>query len=161
MPPMKQPDGLEPVIRQHRFFAGLDPVYVALIAGCAKNVVFGEGEFLFREGEPASAFFLIRAGRVGLEIVAPGREPVRVQTLNAGDVAGFSWLIDEHVWHFDGRADERVRAVEMDGTCLRAKCEEDTRLGFELMRRFASLASRRLQATRLQILDVYGHVGAH
>ena len=152
---------LEPLLRGHEFFAGLDPAYLALIAGCAKNVAFKEGEFLFSEGEPANAFFLIRAGRVGLEIAAPGHEPVRVQTLCAGDVAGFSWLIDTHVWHFDGRADERVRAVEMDGACLRAKCEEDPRLGFDLMGRFASLASRRLQATRLQILDVYGHAGAH
>jgi CRP-like cAMP-binding protein len=89
---------LEPLLRGHEFFAGLDPAYLALIAGCAKNVAFKEGEFLFREGEPASAFFMIRAGRVGLEIAAPGQEPVRVQTLSAGDVAGFSWLIDTHIW---------------------------------------------------------------
>jgi CRP-like cAMP-binding protein len=80
-----------------------------------------------------------------------------VQTLREGDVAGFSWLIEPHRWEFDGRAVERVRAVRMDGTCLRAKCEEDPRLGYDLMRRFAALTTSRLQATRLQLLDVYGH----
>ena len=155
------PQTLEPLLRGHKFFAGLDPAYLSLLAGCASNEVFPADSLLFREGDPAQTFYLIREGKLALEIAAPGRGALVVQTLGEGDVAGFSWLIDTHVWHFDGRADERVRAVEVDGTCLRAKCEEDPRLGFELMRRFASLASRRLQATRLQILDVYGHAGAH
>jgi len=71
-------------------------------------------------------------------------------------VAGFSWLIPPHLWEFDGRAVEPVRAVRMDGTCLRAKLDDDPRLGYELMRRFARLTVKRLQATRLQLLDVYG-----
>lgn len=154
------PHDLEPALREHGFFAGLEPAYLALIAGCAKNIVIPAEQFLFREGEPAEKFFLIRSGRLMLEIAAPGRKPVIVQALGPGDVAGFSWLIEAHVWHFDGYAAERVHAAEVDGACLRGKCDADPRLGYELMGRFAALASRRLQAAELQILDVYGHVGA-
>ncbi|HLJ98533.1 MAG TPA: cyclic nucleotide-binding domain-containing protein [Streptosporangiaceae bacterium] len=148
---------LEPLLRGHRFFAGLAPEYLALINGCARNTVFDEGTFMFREGEQADEFYLIRDGRLALEIHGPGRGPVVVQTLRAGDVAGFSWLIDTHRWQFDGRVIEPVRAIGVDGRCLRDKCEQDPKLGFELMRRFAGLAVDRLQATRLQLLDVYGH----
>ena len=151
------PQTLEPLLRGHKFFAGLDPDHLALLVGCASNVVFPAGTFLFREGEPAETFFLIRDGKVALEIAAPGRGALVVQTLGEEDVAGFSWLIEPHRWEFDGRAVERVRAVQMDGACLRGKCDEDLRLGYELMRRFAGLATNRLQATRLQVLDVYGH----
>lgn len=153
------PQTLEPLLRRHEFFAGLDPRYLALLAGCATNVVFPDGAFLFREGTAAEKFFLVTGGTVALEIAAPGRV-VTVQTLGEGEVAGFSWLMGPHRWQFDGRAVTRVRAIEMDGACLRAKCEADPRLGFDLMQRFARLATRRLQATRLQILDVYGHAGA-
>ena len=148
---------LEPLLRGHKFFAGLDPEYLTLITGCARNMVFGQDSFAFREGEPAGEFYLIRDGMLALEVAAPGRGPIVVQTLQAGDVAGFSWLIDEHRWQFDGRVIAPVRAVGVDGVCLRGKCEQDPRLGFELMRRFARLATERLQATRLQLLDVYGH----
>ena len=148
---------LEPLLRGHRFFDGLDREYLDLIAGCARNTVFAEGSFMFREGEPASEFYLIRDGMLALEISGPGRGPVVVQTLTAGDVAGFSWLIDKHHWQFDGHVVAAVRAIGVDGTCLRVKCEQDPKLGFELMRRFASLAVDRLQATRIQLLDVYGH----
>jgi CRP/FNR family cyclic AMP-dependent transcriptional regulator len=150
------PHTLEPLLRHHEFFAGMDPEYLALIAGCARNVVFGDGTFPFREGAPAETFYLVREGTVALEIAASGRV-LTVQTLGPGEVAGFSWLMGPHRWQFDGRAVGRVHAIEVDGACLRAKCDADPRLGYDLMLRFANLATRRLQATRLQILDVYGH----
>ena len=153
------PQTLESVLRRHDFFAGLDPEYLALIVGCAANVVFRDGTFLFREGTPAETFFLIREGAVALELAAPSRV-VTIQTLGKGEMVGFSWLLGPHRWEYDGRAIGRVRAIEMDGACLRGKCDDDPRLGFDLMQRFARLASQRLQATRLQLLDVYGHADA-
>ncbi len=153
------PQTLEPLLRGHKFFAELEPAHLSLIVGCAANTVFPAESFLFREGEPARTFYLIREGKVALEIAAPGREAgaLVIQTLGEGDVVGFSWLIEPHRWEFDGRAVERVRALRMDGICLRDRCEEDPRLGYELMRRFAGLAANALAATRLQLLDVYGH----
>jgi len=151
---------LEPLLREHPFLKNLEPEYLALLAGCAANVRFREGAFMFREGEPAGQCFLIREGKMALEIAAPGRGSIIVQTLGAGDVTGFSWLLEPHQWEFDGRAVEPVRALALDGTCLRGKCADDPRLGFELTQLFARLAIRRLQATRLRLLDVYGNVDA-
>ncbi|MGE5293070.1 MAG: cyclic nucleotide-binding domain-containing protein [Micromonosporaceae bacterium] len=151
---------LEPLLRSHEFFRDLDPGYMTLLAGCASNVRFREGSFLFREGEPADRFFLIREGKVALEIAAPGRGAIIVQTVADGGVVGFSWLFEPHTWEFDARAASPVRAVAMDGVCLRGKCEQDPRLGYGLMQRFARIAIQRLQATRLQLLDVYGHAAA-
>jgi CRP/FNR family transcriptional regulator, cyclic AMP receptor protein len=152
---------LEPLLRGHKFFAGLEPGYLSLLVGCAANEVFPAGAFLFREGAAAQTFYLIRGGKLALEIASPGHGALVVQTLGPGDVAGFSWLIAPHHWEFDGRAVEQVRAVRMDGACLRAKCDADPRLGYELMSRFAGLSATRLQATRLQLLDVYGHAHDH
>jgi CRP/FNR family cyclic AMP-dependent transcriptional regulator len=151
---------LEPLLREHEFFRGLDDRYFDLLVGCATNARFDEGEFLFREGEPADRFFLIRHGNVALEIAAPGRGHIVVQTVGEGDVVGFSWLFEPHRWAFDARAVAPTTAVSLDGICLRGKCEEDTRLGFDLMQRFAHVVIERLRATRLQLLDVYGHAGA-
>lgn len=147
---------LEPLLRDHKFFAGLRPEHLAQLVGCASTAVFPAGSYLFREGDPAETFYLIRDGRVALEVAAPGHGALTVQTVAAQDVVGFSWLIEPHRWQFDGRAVERVLAVRMEGACLRGKSEEDPGLGYELMRRFARLTVTRLQATRLQLLDVYG-----
>ena len=148
---------LEPLLRDHKFFRGLQPAYLALLVGCTANARFGEGSFLFREGEPADRFFLIRHGKVGLEIAAPPHGPVVVQTLADGDVLGFSWLFEPHVWQFDARALAPTLVFAMNGVCMRAKCEQDPRLGFDLMQRFARIAAQRLHATRMRVIDVYGN----
>ncbi|MDH3719745.1 MAG: Crp/Fnr family transcriptional regulator, partial [Planctomycetota bacterium] len=75
-------------------------------------------------------------------------------------VLGWSWLFPPYIWYFDARAMIRTRAVAVDGLCLRAKCDEDPKLGYELMKRFSAILNSRLQAARLQILDIYGPTAA-
>ena len=146
---------LEPIIAQHPFFQGLSPEYLELITGCAKNVRFDEGEFLFREGETAESFYLIREGRVSLGISAPGKGLIPIQTVGADDVLGWSWLFEPYGWLYHARALQPVRALAFDGVCLRGKCEEDHDLGYDFMKRFAGIMTQRLQATRFLLLDVY------
>jgi CRP-like cAMP-binding protein len=144
------------ILAEHPFFAGFAPEYGKLIAGCAKNHRFDQGAFVFREGDKADEFYLIRHGRVSLEIAAPGREPIVFQTLGPGDILGASWLVPPYRWMFDARTLELVRAIGIDGACLRDKCEVDHRLGYDMMKRFLPIFVDRLHATRLQLLDVYG-----
>jgi CRP-like cAMP-binding protein len=143
------------LLREHPFFSGLDEPYIEFIAGCGRNVVFEPGAYLFREGDEADQVFIVRRGRVALEINAPGRGAVVLDSSEAGEVIGFSWLFPPYRWQFDGRALEPVRAVALDGVCLRGKCEEDPKLGYELMKRFASILLRRMQSARLRLIDMY------
>jgi CRP-like cAMP-binding protein len=147
---------LERILAEHPFFRGLDPRYLKLAAGCASNVRFDAGQFIFREGEEANHFYLIRQGRVAVEIFVPNKGSVLLQTLEEGDILGWSWLIPPYHWRFDARAVEMTRAIALDGKCLRDKCEADHDLGYELLKRFASILGQRLDATRFQLLDVYG-----
>ncbi len=149
-------EGLERIVGEHPFFAGLDARFIDLVCGCARNVRFEADEYLFHDGDPADEFFLLRDGSVALEIMAPGRGTVTFQTLYEGEIVGVSWLIPPYRWAYDARALERVRAFGFDARCLRDKCEEDHDLGYDLMKRFVPVLVERLQATRLQILDVYG-----
>jgi CRP-like cAMP-binding protein len=146
---------LEGILRTHAFLRGLDERHLPFLTGCAKNVRFEPDAFLFREDEEADASYLIRSGRVALEISVPGREIVQLETVGAGEVLGWSWLFPPYRWHFDARALEETRAVALDGRCLREKCETDHRLGYELVKRFLYQLHQRLERARLQLLDVY------
>ena len=148
---------LDELIAAAPLFDGLSPAHLSLIAGCGVNEHFAPGAQLFREGTPADRFFLIRTGSVALELEAPGRGTLVIETLQPGEVVGWSWLFEPFRWQFDARAREPTGVVAFDGTCLRGKCEADHELGYQLMRRFAASLTERLQATRLQLLDVYGH----
>lgn len=152
-------EGLESILRQLPFFAGLKDEFCTLVAGCAKNVRFDAGHYLFQEGESADQFYVLRHGRVALELTAPGRGSVTFQTLGPGELVGVSWLIPPYRWTYDARALELIRAISIDAACLRQKSEADHDLGYEMMKRFMPVLIQRLQATRLQILDVYGAHG--
>jgi len=147
---------LERILAEHPFFKGLEEPYLQLLVGCASNVRFNAGEVVFREGEQANQFYLIRQGKVAVETFAPSRGPIIVQTLGEGEVLGWSWLVAPYRWRFDGRAVELTRAIALDGECLRGKCEEDHNLGYELMKRVSHVMEKLVEATRLQLLDVYG-----
>jgi len=150
---------LEAILEDVPFFAGLSPAELELLAGCAGNVHFDEGEVLFREGDPANAFYVVRHGTVALETHVPARGGMTIETIEAGEVIGWSWLFPPYRWHFDARALSSVRATAFDGECLRVKCEQEPRLGYDLMKRFAQVLMERLQWTRLRLLDVYGDRG--
>jgi len=136
--------------------AGLEPAQRELIAGCAVNRAFAAGEYLLREGEPADTFFVIRHGAVAIETFVPSRGPMTLETLHAGDLLGWSWLVAPHITAFDARALESLSALAFDGACLRGKCAADPVLGYALLERFTAVIVERLQATRIRLLDLYG-----
>jgi len=150
-------ESLAKIISEHPFFKNLKQEHIDLIVGCAANVRFEPGQFIIREGDEASKFYLLRHGKVSLEIYVPQKGPVTIETLSPGDVLGWSWLFPPYKWHFDVRVLEMTRAIEIDGECIRKKCEEDPSLGYELMKRFAKIMRDRLLATRLQLMDLYGN----
>ena len=127
-----------------------------MLAGCSTTDGFDRGEMIFREGDPANTFWLIRHGRVALEVHSPSRGGLAIETLEPGDVLGWSWLFPPDRWHYDARALEDVRAVAVDGACLRGKCDDDPVFGYDMLRRFSAVMVDRLQATRLRLLDIYG-----
>lgn len=139
----------------HPFFAGLDPEVLDLAAGCAVNVHFRPGEFLFHEGDPADTFYVLRQGRVSLQMRTPTTDVV-LDTAHSGDVVGWSWLIPPYRWSFDARATEETAAIAFDGACLRGKCELDAALGYALLQRVVRVMSARLHSARVRLLDLYG-----
>lgn len=144
------------LLTEHPFFEGLDESTVHLLEDCSHNVHFQQGEYLFREGEAADRFFVLRHGRVALDVHVTGRGDHVLDTVEEGDVVGWSWLIPPYQWFFDARAVQDVSAVSIDASCLRAKCDEDPRLGYALLQRVAQVMYHRLQSTRVRLLDLYG-----
>ncbi len=148
---------LDPLLAEHPFLTGLSPAHIRTVAGCAKNERFEAGQFLFREGEEADQFFVIRHGKVAVEIGAPPRGVVTVQTWTDGEILGWSWLLPPYRWRCSAKATELTRVIALDGKCLRQKCESDHDLGYELLRSFADILARRLDLTYLQLLDLYAN----
>jgi CRP-like cAMP-binding protein len=150
-----QPENLSVILKNHPFLSGLKHEFLETIIGCATNALFQEGQYLFKENDDADKFYLIRTGKAALEFHAPPKGIIRLQTVSQGEVLGWSWLIYPYKWHFDAIAVETIRAIALDGKCLRNKCKKNPVFGYEMLIRFSEVLESHLKATRLQLLDFY------
>ncbi len=148
-------EDLSEIMRQHPFLAGLSFEHMQTLIGCASNVRFADDSTIIQEGQVANKFYLIRSGRVALQMDVPGKEPLRIQTVGPGEILGWSWLISPFRWHFSGVVVLETRAIALDGECLRNKCEKDPTFGYEMLKRLSRVMERRIDATRLQLIDIY------
>ena len=148
------------LLGEHPLFGSMNTELLELMAGCGQNVHFDPGTTIVKEGGDADSFYVVRTGRVALEVSVPQRGSVVIETLGPTEVIGVSWPFPPYRWTFDGKALEPTSAISIDAECLRRKCDEDPVLGYQVYKSFARLMRDRLQATRLQLRDVYGnHVG--
>jgi CRP/FNR family transcriptional regulator, cyclic AMP receptor protein len=148
---------LQSIIENHPFFKDLEPHFLELVTGCASNVRFEAGESIFRQGDDANQFYLIRQGKVALEVCPPNCDPVVVQTTSDGEILGWAWIVPPYHYHCDAVAIELTRAIQFDGQCLRKKCETDHSLGYTVLSRLLPIIGKTMEATQLQLTDIYGN----
>jgi CRP-like cAMP-binding protein len=149
------PSALESALRRHPFVHGLADKHVKTLATCATEKRFQKGEYLWRQGDAADVFFLIRDGEISLGIAVPGEGPLHVESVSEGEVLGLSWMLPPYRWHFDARAVETVRGFAFDAARLREHCKMDTQLHYELLVRLMPVISGRLDATRRKLIDLH------
>jgi CRP/FNR family cyclic AMP-dependent transcriptional regulator len=139
----------------HRFLNGLPCGQVAKLVPAARLVTLPPGRRIFEDGGSAANFWLIRSGLVALDLHIPRAGVVVVETLGMGDALGWSWLLPPYVWTLGATTVRPTEAFQFDGRAVRALCEADPELGFQLTGRFLSVAADRLLATRGRLLDHY------
>jgi CRP/FNR family transcriptional regulator, cyclic AMP receptor protein len=144
----------------HAFLHGMPADQVTLLADTATRISVPAGHRLFDEGTPAENCWLLTAGQVALDLPTPGRPNLIVETLGSGDVIGFSWLSPPHEWQFGAQTLEPTTAFELNGRAVQALCDDHPELGYQLALRMLAAAVRRLQATRIRLLDLYAPPGS-
>jgi CRP/FNR family transcriptional regulator, cyclic AMP receptor protein len=140
-------------LASHQFLRGMSPAHLAYLAGVTSLVTVPAGHRLFEAGGVARNFWLIRAGQVALDLRAPGAGRVVIETLGRGEIAGLSWFCPPFQWQFGAVAVQPSELFECDAAAVRGRCEADPGFGYELTRRMTVAVARRLQVTRVRLLD--------
>jgi len=150
---------IEALLHDHSFTKDFWPDHRARLASMAAEVHFAPGELIFQEGDQSSLFYVLVSGNVALEVTASDRA-VRVATVYAGEVIGWSSITGDNGKQFQARALEEVHALAFDGARLCHACEQDFAFGYFFMRAVLQVTTDRLHAIRSQLLDLYTPVGA-
>ena len=143
----------------HEFFSELSEDVLKFLCECASAREIKKEQILFRQGERADKFYVIRNGRISVQIPALMGPTLEIQALGQDQVLGWSWLISPYQWNFQAKAEEDSELLEFDGTAVLARCEQEPKFGYELLKRFAALMSERLDAARQKMMDQWNPVG--
>ena len=154
--PERTIETLKRILAEHPFVKQLGDEYLDIIAECSSIARFNPGEFIIRENEDADRFYLIRHGKVAVETTSAERGTIIVQTIGEGDILGWSWLVPPYKWRFDAVAIELTRAIAVEARGLRDRCAKDPRLCYLVNKYAAQIIAQRIEATRMQLLDLYG-----
>ena len=152
---MESSEFFESVLKETPIFADLEPEHIVALAGCAKKVSYPAKAKIYQEGDKADRFLIIQEGNVAIDMETVHRGILTVHTVGPGELLGWSWFFPPYQWHYNARAVEDTRAIALDADCLRSKTDLDPALGYAVMKRFSAVMLSRLEATRMQLLDIY------
>ena len=143
----------------HEFFSEFSDDVLKFLCECSSTREIKKGQILFLQGEHADKFYVVRSGRISIQMPAIMGPTLEIQTVDENQVLGWSWLISPYQWNFQTKAEEDSELLQFDGAAILAQCEQDPKLGFELVKKFAALMSRGLNAARLKMMDEWNPVG--
>ena len=147
---------IDDVLTAHPFFSGLDPDLLQRFASCSRPVEFAADATILQAGAPAECLYAITKGRVAVGVRVPGRGFQVIETLQSGDILGWSWLFEPYVWTFDAVAAKPVRAIEVGTTCIRSVLDADPAAAAVIYRSIGALMAERLASARLRLVDLFG-----
>jgi CRP/FNR family cyclic AMP-dependent transcriptional regulator len=103
-------------------------------------------EFIFEEGQPGAALFLILDGKVAIEIYRDSNT-TRLAVLESGAFLGELALLDETPRSANARALERTRALALYRNDLNELVQRDPKTACQIYRSLAGMIGDRLRLT--------------
>jgi CRP/FNR family transcriptional regulator, cyclic AMP receptor protein len=128
---------------------------------CERMAAIGEvkdypaGTTVVQEGEPCRSLGVILGGRIALRLALPGIGEQTILTIDEGDLFGWSALLPEAIATSTGVTLVPTNALVFERDELMATMARDCDMAAAVYARVLVAVTRRLQATRLQLLDVY------
>lgn len=137
------------------FASGLEPETATRLAELARVYHAEPGQQLFREGDPSDLFGVVIRGRIALRTLVPERGEITILTIEPGDVFGWSTVVPPYRSTSTATAIEPMDAIVFEAAGIRAALRTDCQLAIALYPRIMLAVSRRLTATRHQLLDLF------
>jgi len=137
-----------PALAGHPFLRGMPPGQLDALAAAASDITFPAGHRIFETGGFAGKFWLIRSGRVALDMQVPGDGRMIIDSAGIGDLVGWSWLFPPYCWTCGAVCVTAVEAFEFDAAAVRARSTADPLFGHELTGRIMRVLAVRLQRAR-------------
>ena len=143
------------LLRTMPAFADLDHQVLSQIGALANLISVPEGTLIFAEGDSHTDLSFVLRGTVVLDMVTAQCGKQQILTLGEGDLLAWSTFLGDSRMTSSAVAATDTELVSFPAKQLRSLCEANHDVGYAVSLTIAKLMSRRLLATRLQLLDVF------
>ena len=134
------------VLRDVPLFNKIDHTKLKLLAFTSENLTHQDGNFLFREGEPGDAAYIILKGKVSV-FIETDKGPEDDAELKRGDVVGEISILSDDPRTASVKAIESVQTLKVTKDTFIHQLTEFPEIAIEIMRDLAS----RLNKTNIQL----------
>ena len=149
------------ILKKSDLFGAMDNAHLNKVATYTRSVSYRVGDYIFREGDEASELYILTEGRIALEMEVkpvPSRPaiPTALEVVSKDEFFGWSALVEPYVFTLSARCMTPCTTVAIKGDMLRKTMNDDTVLGYEVMKELCKLLSLRLANTRLRLINGIG-----
>ncbi len=147
------------LLTQTWFAADMPEAICERLSAIAEVKEYPTGTAVVQEGTPCRELGVILTGRIALRLALPGVGEQTILTIDEGDLFGWSALLPESIATSTGVTLVPTTALVFDREPLMALMAGDCEIASAIYPRVLVAVTRRLQATRTQLLDLYraGH----
>ncbi len=149
------------ILKKSDLFGAMDSAHLNKVATYSRSISYRSGDMIFKEGEKASELYILTDGRIALEMEVkpvPNRPaiPTALEVVSKDEFFGWSALVEPYVFTLSARCMTPCTTVAIKGDMLLKTMNDDTLLGYEVMRELCKLISLRLANTRLRLINGIG-----
>ncbi len=150
-------------LKNAELFGGLGNSYIEKLLPLCRGGSYRQGTIIFKEGSEAAELYILTEGKVAVEMElcpVPNRPtiPTPVDIVTKGQCIGWSALVEPHIYTLSARCMTNCTALSIKGDMLRKVMNEDTGLGYEVMKQLSKIIASRLMDTRLRLTSGIGLV---
>jgi CRP-like cAMP-binding protein len=138
------------IMKQIELFRGLNDTQVARLAGITQQETLEAGAVVFLQDAPADKMYFVHSGQVEIRINDQNRQGHAAIYLGTGQVFGEMALVDQGARSASVLAVEECTVVySIPNDKFTALCDEDTAIGYILMRNIAQDLSFKMRHRQL------------
>ncbi|MBT8366759.1 MAG: cyclic nucleotide-binding domain-containing protein, partial [Deltaproteobacteria bacterium] len=118
---------------------------------------FDKREVIFRQGEKSQRFYMLKAGKVILELRITDKIAVSLSAIKSGYAFGWSAMMDEESYTIDAICAEPCKVFSFKSEKIKALFEEDHSLGFIMSQRLLEIIKKRYDIRTEQFVKTLRH----
>jgi CRP-like cAMP-binding protein len=142
------------ILKSFSLFSGLSEAELEKIAKLCRERIYDEGSVIFTIGGSATDIYLLKTGKVDIQIEFKIYEYeiiATVYTVGKGEIFGWSALVPPHRLTASARCEGKADVITINGKELLDLLEKEKLMGYLVMKNLSGLISSRLASTTIAL----------